>query len=125
MKQGVAHIPDNNRQCVLDAMAVDIVKMFAPGSSAGGEQPKFLANNDQHEPLVIKFSPPIGTPSGDRWRDLLRMETLASTVLQRCGLEAAKSEFAQTKTRAYLLSKRFDRVGTHGRLHAVSLGAVH
>jgi len=122
---GVAHIPDNNQQEALDALAVGIAKMLAPGSSAGGEQPKFLANNDQHESLLIKFSPPIGTPFGDRWRDLLRMEALASAVLQRYGLEAAKTEFVQTKTRAYLLSKRFDRVGTHGRLHVVSLGAVH
>ena len=95
------------------------------GSSAGGEQPKFPVINEQGEHLLVKFSPPRGTPFGERWSDLLCAEVLAGEVLQRHGHEAARSEIIQTSTRTYLLSRRFDRIGANGRRHVVSVGAAH
>jgi hypothetical protein len=123
--KSLERIPTENPGQALDDMTADLAKTLTLGSSAGGDQPKFLAINDQNEPVLVKFSPPTGTPFGDRWRDLLRMEVLSTQVLAGYGFDAARNEFVQTSTRAYLLSKRFDRIGVNGRVHAVSLGAVH
>jgi hypothetical protein len=123
--KSVARIPAENIAQTLDAITADLAKILPLGSSAGGDQPKFLAVNDKNLPVLVKFSPPIGTPYGDRWGDLLRMEVLSNDVLASYGFDTANNEFVQTQTRSYLVSKRFDRVGINGRVHVVSLGAVH
>lgn len=123
--RGLPRLPDENLADTLDVMTLDIAKTLPPGSSAGGEQPKFLASNQQGDSFLVKFTPPVGTPFGGRWTDLLRMEALCNDVLSLYGFETAQNSFIQSKTRAYLLSKRFDRPGAHGRLHVVSLGAIH
>lgn len=123
--RGQTRLPDENLADALDAMTLDITKTLPPGSSAGGEQPKFLTSNNRGDSFIVKFSPPLGTPFGDRWAALLRMETLCNEVLSSYGFETADNTFIHTKNRAYLLSKRFDRTGLNGRLHVVSLGAVH
>ena len=123
--QGVAPISGVNPGLALDAMTADLAKTLPLGSSAGGDQPKFLAVNAKNESVLVKFSPPRGTPFGDRWGDLLRMEVLSNEALARYGFDTAQNEFIQTQTRSYLLSKRFDRVGLRGRIHVVSLGAAH
>ncbi|CAG0980510.1 partial Toxin YjjJ, partial [Rhodocyclaceae bacterium] len=43
-----------------------------PGSSAGGEQPKFVAFADRH--VLVKFSSAEDNPVACRWRDLLAAE---------------------------------------------------
>ena len=121
----LARLPDESPGDALDALTLNIAKAVQPGSSAGGEQPKILVTNHQGDSFIVKFTPPLGTPFGDRWADLLRMEAIANDVLNRYGFETAKNIFVKTKTRAYLLSQRFDRAKPHGRLHVVSLGAVH
>ena len=51
------------------------------GSSAAGEQPKFMALIEREAaPLqvLVKFSPPVTTAEGGRWSDLLMCEHLRS-----------------------------------------------
>lgn len=109
----------------LDALAIDVAKSMTGGSSAGGEQPKFTATDENGEHLIVKFSPPLGTPFGDRWSDLLCAEALASEVLLRHGFAAAQARIVRSATRTYLLSTRFDRSTASGRQHVVSVGAAH
>lgn len=109
----------------LDAAAAAVAATLPAGSSAGGEQPKFLACHADLGHVIVKFTPPLNTPGGRRWADLLRAEQLATATLQRHGIGAALSHLVHTSARAYLVSERFDRLGAHGRRHAVAIGQVH
>lgn len=80
---------------------------------------------DDGAAYLVKFSPPQGTPFGERWHDLLCAEALSSAVLNRHGFAAAPGTIVQTATRTYLLSQRFDRCTTQGRRHVVSVGEAH
>lgn len=108
-----------------DAVAADVAATLPAGSSAGGEQAKFLGRLAGGEAVLVKFSPPHGTPFGARWSDLLRAEHLALQTLAGHGVEVAASQWRRTAHRSYLVSHRFDRVGTSGRRHAVALAAWH
>ncbi len=90
-----------------------------PGSSAGGEQPKFGAVV-KGVPVLVKFSPAGPAPADVRWRDLLVCEALALHTLQAAGIAAAETELVQAEGRVYLQSRRFDRT-TQGRVGMVSL----
>jgi HipA-like C-terminal domain len=96
-------------------------------SSAGGEQPKFtltrLGGDIVHE--LVKFSPPHGTPFGERWKALLKLEHLALRLLQQRGIEAAITHFYHGEKRFFLSSQRFDRIGAHGKRHVVAISALH
>ena len=98
------------------------------GSSAAGEQPKFTAC--VREPgraarrVIVKFSGTLDTAAGRRWADLLIAEHLATEVLREHGHVAARTEFLSDGRRAYLEIERFDRLGEHGRIGLVSLGAL-
>jgi hypothetical protein len=110
----------------MEAIALDVVQSLPAGSSAGGEQPKFLAirkADGQH--LLVKFTPPRGTPFAERWHDLLVCEDLAGKVLAGAGIAAAQSRVIQSRKRSFLVSERFDRIGRTGRRHAVSIGDAH
>ena len=109
----------------LDALAIDVARTLPAGSSAGGEQPKFLALLENGQHVLVKFTPPRGTPFGDRWSDLLHAEALASAVLARHGVPVASTHVVESGVRSYLISERFDRVGERGRRHAVSVGSAH
>lgn len=109
----------------LDALAADVAQTLPAGSSAGGEQPKFLAATHDGQHVLVKFSPPRGTPFGERWSDLLQAEQLCADVLRRHGMAAAASKLVQSKNRTYLLGERFDRIGARARRHVLALGAVH
>ncbi|MFT5590580.1 MAG: hypothetical protein ACI9ZF_002773 [Bradyrhizobium sp.] len=69
-----------------------------PGSSAGGEQPKFLATisgDEADQPsrrVLVKFSAALDTPGGRRWGDLLIAEHHALNTLALHGVAAAKSD---------------------------------
>jgi DNA-binding transcriptional ArsR family regulator len=98
-----------------------------PGSSAHGEHPKFAtvladANNLHH--VLVKFSPPIASPVGQRWSDLLVAEHLAHEVLRGARVNAAVSRVHRFAERTYLEVERFDRVGLEGRSGVTSLLAV-
>ncbi len=124
-KSRLMQMDANDPAQLLDHIALDIVKTLPIGSSAGGEQPKFPVLDAQGNPWLVKFSPPRGTPFGDRWSDLLCAEALCNQALERHGFEAAQSQILQSQTRTYLLSKRFDRCAGDGRKHVVSIGSVH
>nr|WP_236598911.1 HipA domain-containing protein [Ramlibacter monticola] len=109
----------------LDGAARAVATALPAGSLVGGEQPKFLAQFEDHGPVIVKFSPPLDTPGGRRWCDLLHAEHLASLTLAKHGLAAAAAQLRLTGQRAYLISERFDRIGATGRCHVVSIGNAH
>lgn len=98
-----------------------------PGSSAGGEQPKFTAlvgESDLLRSVLVKFSPPLIQPEGVRWADLLRCEDLALHVIAGCGIAAARTAIVAGKERVFLEVERFDRRGRLGRKDLFSLRAI-
>ncbi len=109
----------------LDRLAAEAASTLPAGSSAGGEQAKFLARDDAGHPVLVKFSPPRGTPFGERWHELLHAEHLALALLAEHGVPVAASAMLHTAQRTGLVSRRFDRVGRHGRRHVVPLWAAH
>lgn len=116
------------RATFYDDLAQNVNQTLPAGSSAGGEQPKFLAHIDTptgYERLIVKFSPPRGTPFGERWHDLLHTELIALRILKRHGFAVADARIVQSDRRTYLESVRFDRIGEHGKRHVVPLSAVH
>ena len=110
-----------------DALAADVGATLPAGSSAGGEQSKFLTALASGERVLVKFSPPRGTPFGERWHDLLHTEALALQVLREHGVGVAQARIVESAARTYLESTRFDRIGplATGRRHLVALDAVH
>jgi hypothetical protein len=112
-----------------DTLARAVTQTLPAASSAGGEQPKFLTEIDtrdgQHKHLIVKFSPPRGTPFGERWHDLLHLEHLALTVLAENGVAVASTTIVESNERTYLASERFDRIGLEGKRHVVPASAVH
>jgi len=88
-----------------------------PGSSAGGEQPKFCAYTERGH-VLVKFSVQDDNPVSERWRDLLLAEQLALSVL---GVEAEVFDFGGQR---FLEVPRFDRVGQFGRVGVFSLRAL-
>ncbi|MEO1483827.1 MAG: HipA domain-containing protein [Myxococcota bacterium] len=92
------------------------------GSSAGGEQPKFLTVVDQRA-MIVKFSPSLEGegPIARRWADLLVCEHLAFETLNAAGITSSKSEIVVDESRFYLQVERFDRIGRHGRRGVLSL----
>ncbi len=120
------------------AQAHDITALSGNRSSAGGEQAKFTAyvqNGVQTSVqtsagaahVLVKFSPAGADPVARRWRDLLRAEHHALSVLTEnaadSGLHAAQAQLIDAD-RLYLEVRRFDRIGARGRSGVVSLGAV-
>ena len=90
-----------------------------PGSSAGGEQPKFSALVNG-QAMLVKFSPSGNAPGDERSRDLLVCEHMALQTLAAAGLPAAESQIVIAGGRVFLQSKRFDRTDK-GRIGMVSL----
>jgi hypothetical protein len=97
-----------------------------PGSSAGGERPKFGVLVDGRH-VLVKFAARGG--AGDvvarRWCDLLVLEALALNVVHSRGISAARTNIVETASHCFLESERFDRVGVRGRVAVLSLAAVH
>ncbi len=98
-----------------------------PGSSAGGEQPKFCTLVAGRA-VLVKFSPAGSSPADQRTRDLLVCEHLALQTLNAAGISAARSQLFSGAGRVFLESERFDRtpgsglaMGLPGRVGMVSL----
>ncbi|MCB1886789.1 MAG: type II toxin-antitoxin system HipA family toxin YjjJ [Rhodocyclaceae bacterium] len=89
----------------------------SPGSSAGGEQPKFCAVSARGH-VLVKFSAPDDNPVSERWRDLLLAEHLALGVL------GVNGEILDVGRQRFLEIPRFDRVGPLGRVGVFSLRAL-
>ena len=107
------------------AVAEATIAGHPPGSSAGGERPKFGAFVDGRH-VLVKFAARGG--AGDavsrRWCDLLVLEALALNVVSSRGLPAAQARMIDADSHYFLESDRFDRVGIRGRIAVLSLAAV-
>lgn len=99
------------------------------GSSAGGENPKFLCAAEspagEARAVLVKFSAPLETAAGRRWADLLAAERIAHEVLARRGLAIAPVDLFDAGGRRFFEVERHDRAGGHGRRGVVSLEALH
>jgi hypothetical protein len=101
------------------ALAEAAMQGSLPGSSAGGEQPKFCTlSGGRH--VLVKFSPAGDSPASQRSRDLLVCEHLALQALGQAGHPAAVTQIFLAGGRIFLESERFDRTA-RGRVGMVSL----
>lgn len=108
-----------------DTLAKETGQGLPAGSSAAGEQPKFVVSFRRNRPAIVKFTPPHGTPYGECWRALLLLEKLALDILQSHAVASAGSEILHTQQRTYLQSTRFDRDAAVGTRHVVAIAALH
>jgi hypothetical protein len=121
-------VPSRQRGAVFAQRAAQALAGDVPGSSAGGEQPKFTRTwrhpDGTLRPELVKFSPPVDAPAGRRWADLLIAEHLAHVTLAEAGLPASTSRIVTAGGRLFLCVDRFDRVGARGRRGVASLSAL-
>ena len=120
-------IPQTGKATAYPRLAREAAQGESPGSSAGGEQPKFTAWADtaagpRH--VIVKFSEPEPGPVTQRWRDLLLAEHLALQTLADAGVPAARTALLDAAGQRFLEAERFDRVDTLGRRGLLSLTAL-
>jgi len=89
------------------------------GSSAGGEQPKFLALTEDTGHVIVKFA-----KRGSRMAELLPLEHLALRSLAEVGVPASRTQLLASDEHVFLEVQRFDRLGMTGRIGMLSAGAV-
>ncbi len=107
------------------ALADNVMNGVIPGSSAGGEQPKFTAFcGDCSAHVIVKFSPRGDGAVARRWRDILITEYHATEALRADEFPAAVTRLIEMEDRLFLESRRFDRSGEYGRMSMLSLQAV-
>lgn len=126
-KPSASPLPVSRRNNHYPQLAQDVMQGGLPGSSAHGEHPKFTAVLQQRSGpchMLVKFSPPMKTPTGQRWADLLIAEYHAHRALRDAGIDACLSEALVIEDRVYLQVERFDRSGLHGRIGVTSLWAI-
>ncbi|MDD2700946.1 MAG: type II toxin-antitoxin system HipA family toxin YjjJ [Sideroxydans sp.] len=107
------------------ALADSVMSGVIPGSSAGGEQPKFTAycgNRSAH--VIVKFSPMGENEVARRWRDILITEFHATEALHKENFPAAETRLLEIDGRLFLESQRFDRSGEFGRMPMLSMQAI-
>jgi hypothetical protein len=123
-----AVIPRSTRTAAYAHLAAAVLEGQWPGSSAAGEQPKFVACTEdasgQACPVIVKFSGDMHDPGQQRRADLLVAECLANETLLTAGISTAQTEILYHQDRCYLESVRFDRTPVGGRRHLVSLLAL-
>ncbi len=106
-----------------ETISEDIARFGEPGSSAGGEQPKFLDRHPDRGHVLVKFSPPVRDQLGARRADLLICEHIAHETCVDYGIPAAESSILRGTDRVFLEIKRFDRT-EQGRRGLISLAAL-
>lgn len=116
------------------ALAAAALAGEAPGSSAGGEQPKFSAlveENGRRCAVLVKFSSAARNPISQRWASLLVAEHHALHTLHTAGYPASLSDVLQANGQTFLQIERFDRLpclagstSRMGRRGVVSLAAL-
>ncbi|WP_174994803.1 HipA domain-containing protein [Pandoraea anhela] len=89
------------------------------GSSAGGEQPKFLSLTEDVGHVIVKFA-----KRGSRMADLLSLEHLALQSLSIATVSSASTSLLATDSYTFLEVQRFDRIGRFGRIGMLSAGAI-
>ncbi len=120
-------VPMAERPEVYTRLAVEAARGESPGSSAGGEQPKFVAYAEtavgaRH--VIVKFSVSEDNPVTERWRDLLLAEHLALQTLNAAQISAVQTSIVDFEGQRFLEIERFDRVGELGRRGLLSLAAL-
>ncbi|MEE9302391.1 MAG: type II toxin-antitoxin system HipA family toxin YjjJ [Thiotrichaceae bacterium] len=106
-------------------LADSVMNGVIPGSSAGGEQPKFTTYcGSLSAHVIVKFSPRGDTDIARRWRDILITEFYATEAIHSLDLPAAETRLIEKDDRLFLESKRFDRQGEYGRTSMVSLHSI-
>ena len=108
------------------ALADATIAGHPPGSSAGGERPKFGVFVDGRH-MLVKFAARGAATDvvARRWCDLLILEGAALDVVASRGIPAAHTNVVETVSHWFLESERFDRVGVRGRRGVLSLAAIH
>ncbi|MCF6209906.1 MAG: type II toxin-antitoxin system HipA family toxin YjjJ [Gammaproteobacteria bacterium] len=107
------------------ALADSVMSGVIPGSSAGGEQPKFTAFcGDCSAHVIVKFSPKGNDAIAWRWRDILITEYHATEAIHAQNFPAAETRLIEMEGRLFLQSQRFDRSGEYGRKPMLSLQSV-
>jgi hypothetical protein len=102
-----------------------IMQGDVPGSSAGGEQPKFaLYNGDLEAHVIVKFASKDDNVIAQRSNDILITEYHAVNVLKNNGFLGADTRLIDMNQMRFLEMQRFDRHGTFGRSSMVSLQAI-
>lgn len=106
-------------------LADGVMSGTIPGSSAGGEQPKFTAFSGNHSAhVIVKFSPKGNNELARRWRDILITEYHATKAIHAMDFPAAETRLLEMDGRLFLESKRFDRSGEFGRMSMISLQSI-
>lgn len=132
MREGMAAadtaVPTNERPQHYPVFADAAMRGERVGSSAGGEQPKFLASVREADgslrSVLVKFSAADPSAVCQRWMDLLTCEHLAARVIAGRGVPAVQTHLLHGGNRRFLETTRFDRVGAAGRCGVLSLGAL-
>jgi hypothetical protein len=121
-------IPATDRDSVYPERAAAAQRGEVFGSSAAGEQPKFLVtvrrSGGEFVPVLVKFSAAERSPASQRWADLLLCEHIAAEVLAANGIASVRTQVLDAGGRRFLEVERFDRTDAGGRRGAISLGAV-
>lgn len=110
-------IPDPAPESEWPELARQSVKGHPPGSSAGGERPKFSVGLE-----LVKFAR-IDDQHG-RWADLLIAEATAGEVLRHHGIPTAACRIVEVDDFVFLAVRRFDRTQSGGRVGVHSLAAI-
>ncbi len=121
----IRHRPVATREKEYPALADSVMNGVIPGSSAGGEQPKFTTfcgSCSAH--VIVKFSPRGDSAVARRWRDILVTEYHAVEAIHKRDFPAAETSLIEIGDRLFLESQRFDRVGEYGRMSMLSLQSV-
>ncbi|MEK7703544.1 MAG: type II toxin-antitoxin system HipA family toxin YjjJ [Myxococcota bacterium] len=118
-------IATEDRSELYPRIADDVLAHGPPGSSAAGEQPKFLARRAPGAvDVLVKVSPRLEGVVAERVADLLICEHVGHRVLVAHGYEAPRSELVRSRDRLFLEVERFDRTSAHGRRGVLSLLAL-
>lgn len=99
------------------------------GSSAAGEQPKFMAglshDDGTPEETIVKFARlDPDNAAARRWGNLLLCEEHALRLLGEDGIASARTEILDVNDWRFLQSTRFDRTPQGGRIGIVPLDAL-
>ncbi|MCP5464553.1 MAG: type II toxin-antitoxin system HipA family toxin YjjJ [Deltaproteobacteria bacterium] len=114
-----------SRSKVYPKLAEALLEDGDVGSSAGGDQAKFLLSlkDTPRKHVLVKFSPPLNQKVGQRWGDLLICEHIALQALRSSSVRPAESCLVFSDQRVFLEVERFDRHGDHGRSGVISLSS--
>lgn len=114
-------VPDEGYPELADSVMSGVI----PGSSAGGEQPKFTAFSKRRSAhVIVKFSPKGDNDVARRWKDVLITEYHAIEAIHGRNFPAAETRLIEMDNRIFLESMRFDRSGEYGRLPMISLQSI-